>query len=344
WVRNSTASQIAAGKSIQGIFSSFQTRGGKSVAIEKRSQSLPVLYGTGQGFGGFLKAQLAQQAPASSIIFSNTEQLTHYDFFIALESETVHPQYVLLCTDQRLLQLGQQDYCNRYDMLTGTDLVLADATVGVIGYFLNDYNYGGYRHGVADQNMIFSIDYVSGVICTFDIATGVHAHNCVNMSQRKFVNLIAINPRNYQTCVVYARSNVLQTLDFGATWTDVTGTLLADSSSREMPYAWCSVVIPMTKYNALASRTALGVYIVFGRQTDSSTEWRKLGLALSKVFVISFSYDSSRNLIVASTMGHGWWPLSRISEQPTFRMNDSRPLYTTATVTTTPMFNITSIN
>ncbi|CAF4802847.1 unnamed protein product, partial [Rotaria sp. Silwood2] len=125
--------------------------------------------------------------------------------------------------------------------------------------------------------------------------------------------VMAMNPRNYyQSYVVDGQSTVWQTLDFGATWTDVTGTLFIDSGSREMPYAWGSIFIPMRDNNALAVGTALGVYIAFDNQMGTTTKWYKLGLSIPNVLVSSFVYDSTKDLLVASTMGRGWWTLSQI--------------------------------
>ena len=321
WVSNSTASQVAAGISIQGMFYALPAGDGEGVVIDS-SQSPPVLYGTGQQFGFFFKASLSQQAPVSSTVFSYTYQSTNYDFFTVLELNAVNPRYLLVCTDQRMVQLGQSDYCNRYDMTTGSALVMPTATTVVTGYALNDYKYGGYRNGIADQNMIFGIDYVNGIIYAYDTATGANVHSFSSISRGNFVNLIALNPRDYhQAYVVDAQSKVWQTLDFGTTWTDVTGTLFSDSGSHEMPYAWGCIIVPMSTYNALVVGTALGTYIAFDSQMGSSTRWYKLGLSLPNVLTTSFVYDSTRDLLVAATTGRGWWTLSRVSEQLTYWMN-----------------------
>ena len=302
------------------MFYALPAGDGEGVAIDS-SQSPPILYGTGQQLGFFFKARLSQQAPASSTIFSYTYQSTSYDFFTILELNAINPRYLLVCTDQRMIQLGQSDYCNRYDMTTGSASVLPTASTVMTGYALNDYKYGGYRNGVADAGMLFGIDYVNGIIYASDTATGAHVHSFVNMSRGNFINLIAMNPRNYyQAYVADAKSKVWQTLDFGTTWTDVTGTLFGDSSSHEMPYAWGIVVIPMSTNNAVAVGTALGVYIAFDTQMGSSTRWYKFGFSLPNVLVTSFVYDSARDLLVASTMGRGWWTLSRVSEQLTYWM------------------------
>jgi len=207
-------------------------------------------------------------------------------------------------------------------MTTGSVSVLPTATTVMTGYALNDYVYGGYRNGIGDQNVIFGIDYVNGIVYAYDTATGTHAHNFASMARGNFVNLIAMNPTNYyQVYVVDAKSRVWQTLDFGVTWTDVTGTLYTDSGAHEMPYAWGSVVVPMPTYNVLVVGTALGVYIAFDSQMGSNTKWHKLGLSLPNVLVTAFVYDSTRDLLVASTMGRGWWTLSGVSEQLTYWMN-----------------------
>jgi hypothetical protein len=303
------------------MFYAFEVGDGEGVAIDS-SQSPPVLYGTGQQFGFFFKAQLSQHAPTSYTVFSYTYQSTNFDFFTVLALNAVNPRYLLVCTDQRLIQLGQSDYCNQYDMNTGSAQVFPTASPLMTGYALNYYKFGGYRNGTADQNMIFGIDFVNGVIYASDTATGVHVHSFTNMSRGNFVNVIAMNPINYyQAYVVDAKSKVWQTLDFGATWTDVTGTLFSDCNAHEMPYAWGSVVIPRPTYNALAVGTALGVYIAFDIQMGSTTQWYKLGLSLPNVLITSFVYDSTRDLLVASTMGRGWWTLSQVSEQLTYWMN-----------------------
>jgi hypothetical protein len=321
WVSNSTASQVAAGISLQGMFISIPTGDGEGVAIDS-SQSPPAVYGTGQHLGFFFRAPLSSQILALGLYYSTTYQSNTFDFFTILELNLVNPRYMLVCTDQRMIQLSQPDYCIQFDMTTGSDGVLPNATTVMSGYALNDYKYGGYRNGVSDQDMIFGIDYANGIIYARDTATGAHAYNFSNIYQGNFVNLISINPRNYyQAYVVDAKSTVWQTLDFGATWTDVTGTLFNDSNSHEMPYAWGSILIPMSTYNALVVGTALGVYVAFDSQIGANTRWHKLGLSMPNVLITSFVYDSTRDMLVASTMGRGWWTLSRVSDQLTYWKN-----------------------
>lgn len=318
WASNSTGSQVAAGISVQGMFESVPVGDGEGVAIDS-NQSPSVLYGTGQQFGFFFKSTLSSQGLAEVTLFSPTYQATSYDFFTVLELNIVNPRYLLVCTDQRMIQLNQADYCDQYDMTTGSTLVLPSATTVMTGYALNDYKYGGYRNGVGDPNMIFGINYANGIIYAYDTATGNHTYNFSNMSQGNFVNLISMNPRNYyQAYVVDAKTRIWQTLDFGATWTDVTGTLFTVSNAREMPYGWGSIVIPMSTYNVLVVGTALGVYIAFDDQMGSNTPWYKLGLSIPNVLISSFVYDSSRDLLVASSAGRGWWTLSQVSEQLTY--------------------------
>ena len=242
-----------------------------------------------------------------------------FDFTTQLALNAVNPRYLLVCTINALRNNNGPDYCNKYDMTTGSTNVLPTATKVVNGFALSDYKYGGYRNGIGDQDMIFGIDYISGKIYAADTATGAHTYNFNQFSKGNLLNLIAMNPKNYyQAYVVDSTSTVWQTLDFGATWTDVTGSLFADSNSREMPYAWGSVVIPMPTYNALAVGTASGVYIAFDTQMGSSTRWYKLGLSIPNVVISAFVYDSTRDLLVTSTFGRGWWQLSRVSEQLTY--------------------------
>ena len=291
---------------------------GEGVAIDS-SQSPPILYGTAYNFLAFFKVQLSQQAPVSATYFPDTSQSASYDFITELKLNAVNPRYLLVCTDQRMIKINQPDYCNRYDMTTGNDSVSPQAKTVVKGYALNEYMYGGYRNGVADESMIFGIDYVNGITYAYDTATGAHAYNFTKVTFKFFTNCLSMNPRNYyQAYFVYDNSTVWQTLDFGATWTDVTGTLFADSGSHEMPYAWGSIVIPMRKHNALVIGTALGVYVAFDSQMGLSTRWYKLGLSMPNVLISAFLYDPQKDLLVVSTMGRGWWTLSQVLKQLTF--------------------------
>jgi hypothetical protein len=207
-------------------------------------------------------------------------------------------------------------------MTTGSYQVLPTTSVAVTGYALNYYKYGGYRNGVADQNMIFGIDFVNGIIYASDTASGVQVHSFTSFSRGNIVNVISMNPTNYyQSYVVDAKSRVWQTLDFGTTWTDVTGMLYNNSGAHEMPYSWGSVVIPTSTYNALAVGTSLGIYIAFDTQMGSNTRWYKLGLSMPNVLTSSLVYDSTRDLLVAATTGRGWWTLSQVSAQLTYWMN-----------------------
>lgn len=321
WVSNSTASQVAAGISAQGMFYSVETGNGEGVTIDS-SQSPPILYGTGQEFGFFFEIQLHQSGLPSPTYFSFTYQPTSYNFFTVLALNAVNPRYLLVCTDQRMLQLGLPDYCDEYDMTTGGFLVMPTSTTVVNGVSLNYYVFGGYRNGTGDRNMIFGIDFINGIVYAADTASGANVYTSANMSVGNYINLIAVNPSNYyQAYVVDATSTVWQTLNFGATWTDVTGRFFNDTGAHEMPYAWGSIVIPMPTYNALVIGTAYGVYIAFDNQMGLNTRWHKLGLSIPNVLITSFVYDPIRDLLVASTMGRGWWTLSEVSAQLTYWKN-----------------------
>ncbi|CAF4245311.1 unnamed protein product, partial [Rotaria sp. Silwood2] len=312
WVSRSSAADIAAGKSIPGMFYTYNTGDGINVAFDS-NQLPPVLYATDQSFGNFMKVPWIEGGKPPSTLFGNILPNGAYDFFSVFALNVVNPRYLLACTN--ILKLN---FCNRYDMTTGDNGELPDSekvqTTGTLSY----YKYGGYRNGIGDETMIFGINSEGNYVFALDKG-GKNEYNSLAIVKGKTEIVIAMNPRNYyQSYVVDGWSQVWQTLDFGATWTNVIGTLYADTGSHEMPYAWGSVVVPMGNNNALVIGTAYGIYAAFDDKMGPNTRWHKLGLSMPNVLVSSFVYDPIRDLLVTSTMGRGWWQLPKVKPQLTF--------------------------
>ncbi|CAF4996271.1 unnamed protein product, partial [Rotaria sp. Silwood1] len=305
WVSRSSAAEVAAGKSVPGMFYTYNTGDGVNVAFDS-NQSPPVLYATDQEFANFIKVPWIKSGKPPSTLFGNIPPKNAYSFSSTFALNAVNPRYLLVCTNQL-----RTNYCKRYDMTTGSKNEFPSEKRVRDNITLNYYKYGGYHNGVPEENMLFGINVEQKHIIADDKA-GFKFHKSPTFVQGKTDIAVAMNPRNYyQSYIVDAESNVWQTLDFGATWTNVKGSLYSDIGCREMPYAWGSIVIPLAKNNAFVVGTAYGIYVAFDDKMGPHTRWHKLGLSMPNVLVSSFAYDPKRDLLVTSTMGRGWWQLPK---------------------------------
>ncbi len=118
------------------------------------------------------------------------------------------------------------------------------------------------------------------------------------------VSDIAIDPDNPSAAYVVDSGLVYQTLDAGATWTDITGNLpsLDPGSVRSVTY------IDRPNGDGVAVGTFHGVYAAL--EMDGFAIWDSLGSGFPTVPVFELDYDAGDDVLVAGTLGRGSWKLT----------------------------------
>lgn len=118
---------------------------------------------------------------------------------------------------------------------------------------------------------------------------------------------IVMNPTNPSIAYVINSSSVFQTLDAGASWTNITGNLPSfnPGTLRSLDY----IINATGEGVAVGSNT--GVFVALG--SSGFTVWDKLGTGFPTAPVLDLDYDRADDLLVAGTLGRGAWTLSRPS-------------------------------
>lgn len=119
---------------------------------------------------------------------------------------------------------------------------------------------------------------------------------------------IAIDPADPSAAYVATVNAVYQTLDAGASWTDVTGNLFVQARQPLRSLAYLSGA-----GDALAVGSNDGVFIAFA--SDGFSVWDRLGSGLPTVPVFDLDFDAEDNVLVAGTLGRGSWKLTEVLEQ-----------------------------
>lgn len=118
---------------------------------------------------------------------------------------------------------------------------------------------------------------------------------------------IAIDPATGSHAFVATLTGIHRTTNGGATWTDITGSLVAlnPSTPRSVVYA------ATPAGDAVIVGTQNGVY--FATEASGFSNWQRLGNGLATVPVYDLDYDSADDVLVAGTMGRGAWKLHSFS-------------------------------
>jgi hypothetical protein len=113
-----------------------------------------------------------------------------------------------------------------------------------------------------------------------------------------------IDPANAGAIYLTNLTQVFQTLDGGATWTDVSGNIqsFAPIALRAIEY------IPRGANDALVVSTFNGIYVSY--EADGFDVWSPLGTGFPNVPILDLQYDAENNVLVAGTLGRGTWKLN----------------------------------
>jgi photosystem II stability/assembly factor-like uncharacterized protein len=117
---------------------------------------------------------------------------------------------------------------------------------------------------------------------------------------------VVLDPRRPTTAFVVDPFTVYQTTDAGATWTDITGNLLALDTGTLRSIA----LMTGRDGDRLVVGTMTGV---FAARPDSGFRvWERLGAGLPRVSVYDLEYDATDDVLVAGTLGRGAWILNLV--------------------------------
>ena len=120
---------------------------------------------------------------------------------------------------------------------------------------------------------------------------------------------VAVDPANENTVYAIGNALVFQSVDGGATWTNITGNIIEDGAGtfRSIVY------IPDGTNDLIAVGTNAGVLV--SRESSLGT-WFQLGTGLPHAPVWDLEYDAADDVLVAGTLGRGAWTLSAITTRP----------------------------
>jgi hypothetical protein len=118
---------------------------------------------------------------------------------------------------------------------------------------------------------------------------------------------IALDPSDASSAFVTNQAGVFRTTNAGASWTTLTGNLLALNPSTVRSIA----LVTNPGGDAVVVGTQNGIY--YSHEASGFTVWSRLGAGLPVVPVYDLDYDAADNVLVAGTMGRGSWMLHAAS-------------------------------
>lgn len=117
---------------------------------------------------------------------------------------------------------------------------------------------------------------------------------------------VAVDPADENIIYAIGTASVFQSVNGGASWTDITGNITADGAGTFRAIAY----IPNATGDRIAIGTNAGVRV---SGEGSFGTWFKLGTRLPNAPVWDLVYDGSDDVLVAGTLGRGAWTLENAS-------------------------------
>ncbi|HYU30548.1 MAG TPA: RTX toxin [Thermoanaerobaculia bacterium] len=118
---------------------------------------------------------------------------------------------------------------------------------------------------------------------------------------------IVIDPDNAGAIYLTNSAQVLQTLNGGATWTDVTGNILSFAPIALRAIAYVPRADNTGTNDALVVSTFNGIFVAY--ESTGFTQWSPLGTGLPNVPILDLHFDPQHQSLVAGTLGRGAWKL-----------------------------------
>lgn len=134
--------------------------------------------------------------------------------------------------------------------------------------------------------------------------TGAGALNHVFTPSSGRVEGITINPANPAEAFAIEEGRVLRTVDTGANWTNITGSLSGFGQLRSIMF------MPDATDNGLAVGSDRGVFL--SRASGGYSNWITAATGMPNTPVFELSYDQTSSRLVAGTMGRGAFVLTGI--------------------------------
>jgi hypothetical protein len=119
---------------------------------------------------------------------------------------------------------------------------------------------------------------------------------------------IVIDPANAGAIYLTNATQVFQTLNGGATWTDVSGNIQTFAPIALRAIAYVPRAAGALTNDALVVSTFNGIYVAY--ETSGFSVWSPLGTELPEVPILDLHYDAENEVVVAGTLGRGAWKLS----------------------------------
>lgn len=117
-----------------------------------------------------------------------------------------------------------------------------------------------------------------------------------------------IDPDNANAFYVTNLTQVLRTLDGGATWSDVSGNIQSFAPIALRAIAYVPRAGGSSSNDALVVSAFNGVYVAY--ESSGFSVWSPLGTDMPKVPILDLAYDAENDVLVAGTLGRGAWKLS----------------------------------
>lgn len=116
---------------------------------------------------------------------------------------------------------------------------------------------------------------------------------------------VVLDPADENNIYAISTTNVYQSTDAGANWTDITGDLDEQAGNyRSLEY------VSGVTYDRLLVGTNAGVFLT---STANLGTWYEVGTNLPNVPVWDLDYDVADDVLLAGTLGRGAWTLANVS-------------------------------
>lgn len=169
---------------------------------------------------------------------------------------------------------------------------------------LNTLVYGGQRFGTNNPDLLL---YASAdqLFMTTDMMTPVQV---MGLTGNRILTGVAVNPANFDTIYVSDNRSVYQSVDQGATFTDITGNLADIGITNISTLTYVSG----NPHDGIIVTTEEGVYVT--TQALIGT-WREMGTGLPNAPITDTYYDASDDVFIVSTLGRGVWTFPFVNNE-----------------------------
>ena len=167
--------------------------------------------------------------------------------------------------------------------------------------------YGG-RSGGSDNEDVLWIGDASGQLLLRSGGTGAPAV-LPGWTNGAAVDIV-LNPEEWSDAFVTNGTQVFRTIDAGATFTDITGSLATEAPGANIRSLEI-VPVPGQPVLALLAGTDTGVFMT---QTQNLGAWAELSGSLPNTIAFDLHHDVADDVLLVGTMGRGSWLVEDVSE------------------------------